>query len=50
MINPFDRNFFTFLIQFTLILIGSFTVIYIVQKYGVQIESAVVSAMHVIKK
>ena len=34
MTNPFDHNFFKFLIGFVCILLASFTVLYLVGMYG----------------
>ena len=39
MVNPFDQNFFKFLLGFTCILIGAFAFIYLIQHYGPGLES-----------
>jgi hypothetical protein len=38
MVNPFDRNFFKFLLGFIIILISSFALLYIVNVYRLQID------------
>lgn len=44
MVNPFDRNFFHFLIGFCLILAFSFSILFFTDKYGRVLDGKEVAA------
>jgi hypothetical protein len=43
MVNPFDNNFFHFLIGFSLILCFSFSILYFTGKYGDVVDTKAVA-------
>lgn len=50
MINPFDQNFFRFLLGFTFILITSFTILFFVARYGIALNQETASIIDSIVK
>lgn len=53
MSNPFDQNFFKFLLGFTFILIASFTILFFVGNYSISLneeEAAVLKSINESKK
>lgn len=53
MSNPFDQNFFKFLLGFTFILITSFTILFLVGSYSISLneeEAAVLKSINNSKK